>query len=100
MPEVQEIVEIPMDVMPEVPEIVEIPMDFTPEVPEIPEATKDISILSELSMDSRSDVVEDSVLRKHRRPAISPVTNYLGAGYFSQKYTIETPQKRLCLYEF
>ncbi|KAH3800419.1 hypothetical protein DPMN_154052 [Dreissena polymorpha] len=45
---------VPMDVTPEV----KVPMDFTLEVPEIPEAN-DISIMSELSVESRSDEVED-----------------------------------------
>ncbi|KAH3813735.1 hypothetical protein DPMN_142202 [Dreissena polymorpha] len=55
-PEVPAIVDFPIDVTPEVLEIVEIPMDVPPEVPE---ATNDISVLSDLSMDSRSDEVED-----------------------------------------
>ncbi|KAH3837136.1 hypothetical protein DPMN_110514 [Dreissena polymorpha] len=58
---------VPMNVTPEV----EVPMDATPEVPEIPEANN-IFIMSELSVESRSDEVEDrtfniSQLKEARR---------------------------------
>ena len=59
--------EFPVDVTSEVPEIVEIPMDVTPEVPE---ATNDISVLSDLSMDS--DEVEDRTFNVTNREINQP----------------------------
>ncbi|KAH3790283.1 hypothetical protein DPMN_168479 [Dreissena polymorpha] len=68
-PEVPAIVDFPIDDTPEVPEIVEIPMDVPPEVPE---ATNDISVLSDLSTDSRSDEVEDRTFNVNNREINQP----------------------------
>ncbi|KAH3725607.1 hypothetical protein DPMN_051453 [Dreissena polymorpha] len=56
-----------MDVTPEV----EVPMDVTPEVPEIPEAY-DISIISEISVESRSDEVQDRTFNISHREIEQP----------------------------